>query len=233
MQSLPTTPLWSAIAVLAWRLGCAAVARRCAGTVYRRFVEIIRCGESCKTQPMTNLRLRRSVVSNCSPAVLRAASRTILVYADVSLASTQAERPVGDPPIELSVPDTHKQMNRLRVAKKILLAMELATYFDDASLMQEAALRLGNCLAPLLDAAFRPRALFTPIAQCIALLGVSAAHAGRPLLVWSLHLLLSSSSSPTQSVSGMLSPLSLRSTLTCFAHHLEHRVRNSCALNSS
>ena len=173
MQSLPTTPLWSAIAVLAWRLGCAAVARRSAGTVYRRFVEIIRCGESCKTQPMTNLRLRRSVVSNCSPAVLRAASRTILVYADVSLASTQAERPVGDPPIELSVPDTHKQMNRLRVAEKILLAMELATYFDDASLMQEAALRLGNCLAPLLDAAFRPRALFTPIAQCIALLGVS------------------------------------------------------------
>lgn len=49
---LPSTALWSLLAVAASRLGAVAVARRAAGTVYRRFVETTRDRETWAAHPM-------------------------------------------------------------------------------------------------------------------------------------------------------------------------------------
>ena len=48
------------------------------------------------------------------------------------------------------------------------MAMELARYVDDVPLTQEIALRLGNCLAPLLTSSRKSRLLVTALAQCVS-----------------------------------------------------------------
>jgi hypothetical protein len=178
IHPLPSTALWSLLAIAASRLGCVAVARRAAGTVHRRFVETTRDRESWAAHPMSTQRLRRDVVTAAAFPTMRAAARCLLVSAEVALATRQPEQPAGDPAVELSVPDILEQVFRLKAAKRVLLAMELASYHDDKPLLQEAALRLGNCLAPLLTVSRKSPALVTALAQCLlALHDAGAARA--------------------------------------------------------
>ena len=167
IHPLPSTALWSFLAVAASRLGCVAVARRATGTVHRRFVETTRDRETWAAHPMSAYRLRREVVSAASFPTLRAAARCLLVSAEVALATRRPDRPRGEPLVALSVPDIHEQIFRLKTAKKVLLAMELSSYNDDKPLLQESGLRLGNCLAPLLTVSRKPPALVTALAQCL------------------------------------------------------------------
>ena len=169
MHPLPSTTLWSNLAVAASRLGCLGVAKRAAGTVSRRFVNTRRPPRFYyESHPMSLQRLRGDLMAGSTFPTMRAVARSLLVAAECALASRMPERPAGDPPVPFSVPEVQDQVFRLRCAKKILMAMELARYVDDVPLTQEIALRLGNCLAPLLTSSRKSRLLVTALAQCVS-----------------------------------------------------------------
>ena len=105
MHPLPSTTLWSNLAVAASRLGCLGVAKRAAGTVSRRFVNTRRPPRFYyESHPMSLQRLRGDLVAGSSFPTMRAVARSLLVAAECALASRMPERPAGDPPIPLSVP---------------------------------------------------------------------------------------------------------------------------------
>ena len=172
---LPSTPLWSMLAVAASRLGCGVAAKRASGVVHARFVSTAQPRELCEAHPMSSQRLRRDAVADASFPTMRAAARALLVAAESATASRRPERGVGDPPPLASVPEIHDHVRALVNAKTILLAMELASYHDDAPLLQEGALRAGNCLAPLLTHSRRSKTLTTALSQCLTTLRLSGA----------------------------------------------------------
>ena len=176
MHPLPGTTLWSNLAVAASRLGCLGVAKRAAGTVSRRFVDTRKAPRFYyESHPMSTQKLRGDLLAASTFPTMRAVARSLLVAAECALASRMPERPGGDPPIPKSVPEVQDQVFRLKCAKKILMAMELARYVDDVPLTQEIALRLGNCLAPLLVSSRKSRLLVTALAQCVTQLRDSGA----------------------------------------------------------
>ena len=85
--SIPTTMLWSNLAVAASRLGCVHVARRAAGTVCRRFVETKRADTPLAAHPTSTRKLRVAVVDAAVSPISRAACRAMFVAAEVALAT--------------------------------------------------------------------------------------------------------------------------------------------------
>ena len=174
--SIPTTMLWSNLAVAASRLGCVHVARRAAGTVCRRFVETKRADTPCAAHPTSTRKLRVAVVDAAVSPISRAACRAMFVAAEVALATRKKFGGRDDPVTAHSLAHSERAFDetfRLDVGKRLVLAAELACRADDATLAQEAALRFANCVAPVLASATRPRAMVAAIAQCLETLAES------------------------------------------------------------
>ena len=190
-HAVSSTCAWSRLAVVASRLGCAPIAARAAATVRRRFCVIdthyLEKDENDETSsvlprcPVTSQRLRRDVVRLAAPATLRAASRAMLVSAEAAAAARlepfeleqfdaflESDRA---PLPELRVTKHREHLTRLDVAKRCVLAMELAGYAGDEALAQEACLRAGNFLAELfVSPGKKPRATLGLLNQACALL---------------------------------------------------------------
>ena len=174
--SIPTTMLWSNLAVAASRLGCVHVARRAAGTVCRRFVETKRADTPWAAHPTSTRKLRVAVVDAAVSPISRAACRAMFVAAEVALATRKKFGGRNDPVTAHSLAHSERAFDetfRLDVGKRLVLAAELACRADDATLAQEAALRFANCVAPVLASATRPRAMVAAIAQCLETLAES------------------------------------------------------------
>ena len=174
--SIPTTMLWSNLAVAASRLGCVHVARRAAGTVCRRFVETKRADTPWAAHPTSTRKLRVAVVDAAVSPISRAACRAMFVAAEVALATRKKIGGRNDPVTAHSLAHSERAFDetfRLDVGKRLVLAAELACRADDATLAQEAALRFANCVAPVLASASRPRAMVAAIAQCLETLAES------------------------------------------------------------
>ena len=192
---LPSTTLWSRLAVISSRCGCVEVARKAAATIRRRFVEIDAKETkspygnkqetnvpNIPTNPATCQRLRRDVVRQSSAATLRAAARALLVSAEVLTATklpiddgsqnnATREYPDHAPLPELRVPKHRAFLTRLDVVKRCLLAMELGSYAGDELLTQECGLRAGNALAEIIAAAQKkPKAAVSALMQVSVLL---------------------------------------------------------------
>ena len=190
-HAVSSTCAWSRLAVVASRLGCAPIAARAAATVRRRFCVIdthdLEKDENDEASsvlprcPVTSQRLRRDVVRLAAPATLRAASRAMLVSAEAAAAARlepfeleqfdaflESDRA---PLPELRVTKHREHLTRLDVAKRCVLAMELAGYAGDEALAQEACLRAGNFLAELfVSPGKKPRATLGLLNQACALL---------------------------------------------------------------
>jgi len=161
--ALPLTLCWAYLGASALRLGCPAVARAAFAHVLNHFTVRPTPQPLWTMNPFDNLALNMTHVVAAPLPVLR--TLVFALWGSAELASS-AIQPVPHP----TKAYVESQVMRLKMAKRLAMAMEVAVYLQDEALLNESAMRLYNAVAPLLTGNTRSRRLTKVLATAHAAL---------------------------------------------------------------
>lgn len=169
---VPLFYLWSQLVITACRLGALGVARTACSVLWRHFVITNPEKPIWDANPMDAEELHPSHAAVAISPVLRAFAQCSYLWSDrLGGGETGEGAPAPSPdadPFKRAYQDG--EIALLKRAKRIIIGLESATLVADEGLICEGAVRLYNCLGPLIAQSSKSRMLSKGLLGCYAAL---------------------------------------------------------------